>query len=149
MLPILRWKVFVGDGWDKNWSLIKRDRFASQLIGSVRLESIRTNDQNSQDLQNNRCAVSTGQADPPMPESINVRHGWLRVSVALLEMIVGTMLCCPSPSADLSLQSIASVELKTGQHFIRIRQLIRRALIEDGIGQKIEKLAEQALAALA
>ena len=38
-----------------------------------------------------------------------------------------------------------AVEFKDGMHFIRVRQLVRRALLEDGIGAKIEELAEQAL----
>ena len=43
-------------------------------------------------------------------------------------------------------QKIAgAVEFKDGMHFIRVRQLVRRALMEDGIGATIEGLAEQAL----
>ena len=43
-------------------------------------------------------------------------------------------------------QVAAAVQLSDGMHFVKVRQSIRRALQEDGIAQKIDKLVARLLA---
>lgn len=42
-------------------------------------------------------------------------------------------------------QVAAAVQLKDGMHFIRARQRIRAALLEDGIAQEIDELVAERL----